>query len=74
MNMGGACYLFLSLFLQVQYIFAVKCISRTSILYETMFVFRFFSEKRLRSTTPILKISRLALNSADALTDPALVL
>ena len=52
----------------------VKCISGTSILHEEMFVFRLFSEKRLRSTTPRLKISYLALISADVLTDPALVL
>ena len=51
----------------------VKCITRTSILYKKMFVFRFFSEKLFRSTTPRLKISRLALFLADALTDPALV-
>ena len=70
----GVCYLFLSLFLQVQHVFVVKCISCTSILYEEMFAFRFFSEKRLRSATPRLKISHLALMSADVLTDPALVL
>ena len=68
MNMEGC---ILSLFLQVQHIFVVKCISHTSILYEEMFVFRFFSEKRLRSAIPRLKIR---LISADVLTDPALVL
>ena len=67
----GVCY---CLFLQAQHIFVVKCISGTSILYGEMFVFRLFSEKRLRSTTPRLKISRLALISADVLTDTALVL
>ena len=52
MNMGGVCYLFLSLFLQVQHIFVENCISRTSILYEEMFVFRFFLRNGLDQQFP----------------------
>ena len=55
-----------SLLLQVQHIFLVKCISHTCVMYEEMFVFRFFphwvfSEELLRSAAPRLRISRLAL-------------
>ena len=57
--------MFLSLFLQVQHIFVVKCISRTSILHKEMFVFRFF----LRNGLDQQLLDTLI--SADVLTDPA---
>ena len=55
-----------SLFLQVQHIFLVKCISRICVMYKEMFVFRFFphwvfSKELLRLPDPRLRISRLAL-------------
>ena len=57
-------------------IFLVKCISRTRIMFEEMFVFRFFphwvfSEELLRSATPRLRISCLALIPALVWTDPS---
>ena len=36
-------YFFLSLFLQAQHIFSVKCIGRICVMFERMFVFRLFS-------------------------------
>ena len=52
--------------LEVQHIFLVKCINRTCVMYEEMFLLRFFphwvfSEKLLRLATPRLRISCLAL-------------
>ena len=49
--------LFLSLFLQVQHILLVKCISHTCAMFEEMFISRFFphcvfSEELLKSATP----------------------
>ena len=76
----GVYYLFLSLLLQAQHIFLVKCINRTSILYEEMFVFmRFFphwvfSEKLFRLVAPRLRKSYLALISAHVWIDPSLAL
>ena len=63
---GGVCNLFLCIFLQVQHAFLVKCISRTCVMYEEMFVFRFFpswvlSEDLLRLAASSFRISRLAL-------------
>ena len=68
--------LFLSLFYRYNIIFLVKCISRTCVIIEEMFLFRFFphwvcSEELLRLATPRLRISCLALTPALVWTDPS---